>query len=76
MKYVWLVEKTPNDDMGLPDIYSSKKKAMHSFKDDYEFARARGLDVEIIYGTFGVAASWIENGEQQVSLRVERVKVL
>lgn len=73
MKNVWAYDVTPNEDCGYPDLYSSQKKAMERFNDDYESARARGFEVTVTYEN-GAAASWEEKG-QQYSIRVEKLPV-
>lgn len=78
MKFVWIYDITPSGDSGLPEIYSSKKKAMRRFNDEYEYARREGLDVEVAYIDSSASASWYENNdkeEQQYSIRVLRQPV-
>lgn len=80
MKYVWLFEYSPNEDGGdYPELYSSFKKALYRFNDEYEFVKARGVIVEVIREDRKLATSWIEGKgtaqEVQHSIRIEKLEV-
>lgn len=79
MKYVWAYEVLPDDDVGYPKLYTSKKKAMACFNNDYEHARTRGVNVEVKYGATEsnniAGASWEDKTGQCYAIRVFKLPV-
>ena len=79
MKYVWEFTFSPDPDGFYPVLYSSFKKALYAFNDQYEFAKARGMFISVIRTENGIFASWVEGEgtiqEIQYSIGIEKVSV-
>lgn len=79
MKHVWAFSCTPDDEGHFPELYSSFKKALYRFNDEYGFALARGKIIEVSRSDGKIAASWTEDKgtvqETQFSILLEKISV-
>ncbi|MGG5371096.1 hypothetical protein [Enterococcus sp. AZ196] len=79
MKHVWTFSCSPDDEGNFPELYSSFKKALYRFNDEYEFVVARGKIIEVSRSDGKIAASWTEGKgstqETQFSILLEKISV-
>lgn len=79
MKYVYEFTCLPDEDGYYPELFSSFRKALYSFNDQYNYARDRGMDITVYRNDDGISASWIEGKETarevEHSISVRKVSV-
>lgn len=79
MKHVWAFSCSPDEEDKFPELYSSFKKALYRFNDEYEFAVARGKIIEVSRSDGKISASWTEGKgsaqETQFSILLEKMSV-
>lgn len=79
MQHVWEFTCLPDEDRYYPMIFSSFKKALYAFNDQYNYAKDRGIVINVVRESNGIYASWIEgkgsSQEVEYSISIRKVSV-
>lgn len=71
MKFVWVMVTIPSDS-DVPEIYTSKKKALANLNAEIEFAKEQGYKVEVSEDC--LSANWT-TFDEDYSVSVRKAKV-
>lgn len=79
MQKVWEFTCLPDDDGAYPILFSSFKKALYAFNDQYNYAKDRGIVANVVRNSNGISASWFEGKgtlqEVERSISIRKVSV-